>query len=596
MLDSHGNFENFELAAGKPGEYRNTQYEDLPFLDSDVYKWLEAIGWELAQEEDASLRAMAEPVIDLIAKAQREDGYLDTYFQVSKPGREFQNMQWGHELYVGGHLAQAAIAWHRGLGDDRLLRIAERFIARLAAELGPGKRELICGHPELEMALIELYRMNGNRDYVEFARTLIDRRGRGLLGRCQFGPMYWQDHEPVRTARRPAGHAVRQLYLECGAVDVAVETGDKELLEAVIHRWEAMEAEATYITGAVGAHHRDEAFGAPYELPSDRAYAETCAAIASSMLSWRLLLATGEERYADTIERAAYNSILPALAPDGSHFFYSNPLKRHSKAATLLDVNQASTYRIPWPGCACCPPNLMRYLASLPDMAVTADADGLQIHQYFPGRFSAAVGGNPVEIQMATQYPWAGSVEVRILESTDIPWTLSMRVPAWSAIATATVVGDSTEHRATTRADRIEITRKWRPGDIARLELDMEPRMMAPDPRIDAIRGCVALVRGPIVYAVEDADLPADASVESLEITADPEIKAETRSDEALGELVWLTFDGLIRSDPDEGWPYSVSGRSTDRPGVAQRVRALPYFAWSNRDRLGMRIWIPRHS
>jgi DUF1680 family protein len=238
----------------------------------------------------------------------------------------------------------------------------------------------------------------------------------------------------------------------------------------------------------------------------------------------------------------------------------------------------------------------MRYLAALPDMAVTADVDGLQIHQYFPGLFSASVGGQPVKIQTATQYPWSGSIEVAIRESVDAPWTLSMRVPRWSPTATATVAGDSTQYRPTARTDRVEITRKWLPGDVVRLELDMQPRVTAPDPRIDAIRGCVALERGPIVYAVEDADLPADASVESLEIAAQPKLEAEPRSDEALGEMVWLSFDGLLRADAAEGWPYSASGEFAERPIAAQRVRAIPYFAWSNRDRLGMRIWIPRHA
>ena len=290
----------------------------------------------MAQEPDDALLALAEPMIELVAKAQRQDGYLDTFFQVARPGQEFEDLAWGHELYVAGHLIQAAVAWKRGLDDDRLLRIAERFVARIEAELGPGRRELVCGHPEIEMALVELYRTTREDRYLALAGTLVDRRGHGLLGAGHHGARYWQDHEPVRDAREPAGHAVRQMYLDCGVVDVAVETGDRGLLDSAIRRWESMVSSRTYLTGSLGSRHRDEAFGDAFELPPDRAYGETCAAIGSVMLAWRLLLATGEKRYADLIERTAFNAVLPGLAFDGTHFFYSNPLMRRSSGAEIL--------------------------------------------------------------------------------------------------------------------------------------------------------------------------------------------------------------------------------------------------------------------
>ena len=585
---------NFELVAGAVGSYHGENDDSgtmAPFLDSDVYKWLEAAGWELAQGERAEVRGLAEPMIARIERAQREDGYLDTFYQVVKPGEEFTNLQWGHELYVAGHLVQAAIAWKRGLDDDRLLRVAERSIARIEAELGPGKREEVCGHPEIEMALVELYRLTGNRRHLDFARTLVERRGHGVLGRCLHGARYWQDHAPVRVATEPAGHAVRQMYLDAGVVDVAVESSDEALLASAVRRWEAMTHSFAYITGGLGAHHRDEAFGAAFELPPDRAYAETCAAIGSTMLSWRLLLATGQERFADLIERTAYNAILAALAADGTHFFYSDPLMRRSHVAEVVE-GAATTSRTPWPTIACCPPNLMRFLATFPDMAVTAHEGGLRVHQFVTGTFSTRIAGKPVEIEIRTNYPWDGRVDVTVLRSIDGPWSISIRVPSWSKRTIARV--DAEPVAVGPDADRVEFHRNWRAGDVFSLSLDMEPRVVEPDPRIDAIRGCVALERGPIVYAVEDADLPEGASVESLEIARYPDLRATDETDPGLGRIVSLAFDGRVRADDAAGWPYRESGSSTKLEAAPVRVRAIPYFAWGNRDRLGMRIWIPR--
>ena len=596
MLMKHGNLVNFEIAMGAPGEYQGENDDGgttAPFLDSDVYKWLEAVGWELAQAERPDLRALAEPMIELVVRTQRPDGYIDTFYQVPPSGREFTELEWGHELYVAGHLVQAAVAWKRGLDDDRLLGVAERFVARIESEIGPGRREAICGHPEFEMALVELYRTTGERRYLEFARVLVDRRGHGLLNKCGHGPRYWQDHEPVRTAPEPAGHAVRQMYLDCGVVDVAVELGDRDLLESALRRWEAMLASFSYVTGGLGAHHRDEAFGAAFELPPDRAYAETCAAIGSAMLSWRLLLATGEERFADLIERTTYNAILPALALDGSHFFYSNPLMRRSTIAEVLEGN-ATTSRTAWPAIACCPPNLMRFLATLPDVAVTSDAAGLQIHQYVSGTFGSEVADGRLAMAMRTRYPWEGRVEVVITATVDRPWTLSARVPSWCSQATATIGKDSVSNDD--RVDRIEMTRVWRVGDVMRLDFDMPPRLIAPDPRIDAVRACIALERGPLVYAVEDADLPDGASIESLEIGPQPTVEAVLDSGGDLGEMVWLSFAGFIRSEAARRWPYSPVGSVSGASGSPAPIRALPYFAWGNRHGLGMRVWLPTRS
>ena len=597
QLEAAGNLFNFRLAGGGSGEYRGGDDDSgtiAPFLDSDVHKWLEAVGWELAQRPDPAIMALAEPMIDLIAKAQRADGYVDTFYQVACPGKEFTDLEWGHELYVAGHMIQAAVAWHRGLGDDRLLRIAERFVSRIEAELGPGKRELVCGHPEIEMSLVELYRTTGRGRYLELARTLIERRGRGHLGRCRHGARYWQDHEPVRTAPEPTGHAVRQMYLDCGVVDVAVETGDRELLESAIRRWESMVSSRTYVTGGLGAHHRDEAFGDAFELPPDRAYGETCAAIGSVMLSWRLLLATGQSRFADLIERTSFNAVLPGLAFDGSHFFYSNPLMRRSAGAEVLE-GAATTRRASWLPISCCPPNLMRFLASFPDLVTTVSDKGIQLHQFASGSFDAPVKGGLVRATIGTRYPWDGDIEISIEESVAEPWTLSIRVPEWCSSATARLGGAETVVES--GPGTIELSRSWRAGDRVALELAMSPRVTIPDIRIDAVRGTIALERGPLVYAVEDADLPEGASVESLEVEASPSLEVVTRPEPGLGELTWLSLDAQTRDDPTRTkWPYrnnAEQGPPTLSPVRPAKIHALPYFAWGNRAGLGMRVWLP---
>jgi uncharacterized protein len=601
QLDRAGNLVNFELAAGLSGDYRggnDAGGTTAPFLDSDVYKWLEAAGWALAQAPDPSLLALAEPMIEKVGRAQRSDGYLDTFFQVLHPGREFTDMEWGHELYVAGHLVQAAIAWKRGLADDRLLRIAERFVSRIERELGPGRRELVCGHPELEMALVELYRTTGQDRYLALARVLVERRGRGLLGRGLFGDRYWQDHEPVRTATEPMGHAVRQVYLDCGVVDVATETGDQELLESAIRRWDVLRASRMYLTGALGSRHQDEAIGAPFELPPDRAYAETCASIGSAMLAWRLLLATGEARFADVIERTAYNGILSGFGSDGSHFFYSNPLQRRSKGLEILE-GATSTRRAGWFEVSCCPPNLMRFLATLPDQVATVDRGGIAIHQFATGAIEATVRGGDVKLEVTTAYPWTGEVELTVVHSPVDPWTLSLRVPAWCPGATLSLAGSGDLGQA--GPGTLETTRSWAAGDRLSLRLEMEPRVTFADPRIDAVRRDVALERGPLVYAVEDADLPDGTSVESLEVDPAVEVRAVTGSVPGIGEATRLAFEARVRDDPtDVGWPYVSRAAGTpgsrEVRGSAVAIRAVPYFAWAERPGLGMRVWLPARS
>ena len=586
QLKVAGTLANFRLAAGEQGRYQALGEKTIgivfPFLDSDAYKWLEAVGWELGRAPDAGLRRMADEVIGLVAAAQRPDGYLNTYVQVVTGGEPWQDLAWGHELYCFGHLIQAAVAWHRALGDDRLLDIAVRAADLVGTTFGSGGRDEIDGHPEMEMALVELYRATGDRRHLDLAARMVDLRGRGLLPGGRYGAAYWQDEEPVRQAAGVTGHAVRQLYLDCGAVDVATETGDRELLDAVLRRWRDMIETRMYLTGGLGSRHRDEAFGDPFELPPDQAYAETCAAIAGVMLAWRLLLATGEPECADVIERTIYNGVLSGLALDGTAFFYVNPLQRRTHRAP--DVPPDDGHRQPWYACACCPPNLMRLLGSWPGMLATTDAAGIHVQQYAGAEIEAGLASEErVRLAVETDYPWDGRVEVRVVEAPDRPWTLRLRVPAWAS--GGSIDDGATSEELAPDARSVERTRTWRAGDRLTLSLAMPPRLTEPDPRVDATRGCLALERGPLVYCLETADLPPGVELEEVEIEAGVRPRAEDRPDIARG-LVGLRLPAH----------RATGGRDARRSGAAAEpieVGAVPYFAWANRGAGAMRVWIP---
>ena len=568
QLHRSGVLDNLRMAAGAEGTYQ--AYSDsagtgLRFLDSDVYKWLEAAGWELGRAADPGLEAAADEAIRVVAAAQRDDGYVNSYVQVVGGGTPHQNLAWGHEFYCVGHLIQAGVAWHRALGDDRLLSMALRAADRVYVEFGPGGREGVDGHPGIEMALVELTRVTGERRYLDLAARLLDLRGRGLLGTERFGAAYWQDHEPVRQAATVAGHAVRQLYLDCGAVDVAAALGDGTLLAAVRRRWDDLMRTRTYLTGGMGSRHRDEAFGDPFELPPDRAYAETCAAIASVMLAWRLLLATGEVSYADAVERAMFNGVLSGLSLTGTAFHYTNPLQRRT-SRTYEPPGYGE--RAPWYPCACCPPNLMRLLSSWERYQATSDAAGVRVHQYA----TSEIDGGDVALSVRTDYPWHGRVTVHIGRTHERPWTLALRVPAWCR--SASVTGPDGTRLVDPGA--VALTRRWHAGDTVVLDLEMPVRITAPDPRIDAVRGCVAVERGPIVYCVESDDVPLATELEELSWDPGREPVAVPRPDLGAG----IVGVRLPMTAPGH------DGRLT--------AGAIPYYAWGNRRVAGMRVWIPR--
>ncbi|HEY0238453.1 MAG TPA: beta-L-arabinofuranosidase domain-containing protein, partial [Friedmanniella sp.] len=573
------------------GRYSST----LPFLDSDLYKWLEAVGWALADPDlDADAGARLEEFLTtsakLLAAAQEEDGYLDSNFQVNFPGERFAQLTWGHELYCAGHLIQAAVALHRTAADDRVLEVARRVADLVVRSFGTGPDQVdgVDGHPEIESALVELYRETGERSYLDAARYFVDRRGHGLLGADRFGSHYFQDHLPVREAPTVEGHSVRQLYLLAGVADVYVEDGDASLLEAADRLWHEMVATKTYLTGGIGTHHTDEAFGDPYELTNERSYCETCAAIASVMFSWRMLMITGQARYADLVERTLYNGFLAGLSLDGQRYIYANPLQ--VRDGHMSGGNDRDYARKPWFKCACCPPNVMRTLASLEHYVVLGGASGLTVHQFVEGTWTALVGSSEATVSVRTDYPWDGEVRIRV-DASPGTWGLTVRVPHWATSASVSVNGQDVE--PVTADGWLTVTRDWVEGDELVLELPLEARFTRADERVDADRASVALERGPLVYCFESVD---NAGQRLDDVILDPTGAVEVgATDPALpDDVVTLAARGRVRPRPTESWwPYPDASTPRAAASEAVTLTAVPYYVWGNRAEGAMRIWTP---
>ena len=590
-LHQAGNFHNLELAAGRTtGEYVN----DLPFLDSDVYKWLEAVGWvcadaALGQSLNDRLQDQLATTERLLRDAQQPDGYLNSYFQVEFPGERFVQLQWGHELYCAGHLIQAAVAFHRTSGHTGLLEIACRMADRIVAAFGaePGQIDGICGHPEIESALVELYRETRDERYLKQARYFVDRRGHGLLGDGQFGRHYWQDHLPLRDAPSAEGHAVRQLYLLAGAADLYVEIGDDTLLVALKRIWAEMVATKTYLTGGIGAHYKDESFGDPYELPNERSYCETCAAISLIMFSWRMLMITGEAKYADLIERTLYNGFLAGVSLDGQRYIYANPLQ--VREGHVARGDDGDYRRVTWFRCACCPPNVMRTLASLEHYVLLGSPTRAVLHQYVSGRYAVELAEGEVVVEVATDYPWDGTVTVRIASAPYGPWELALRIPDWAERPTLAVNGREV---ASSPADGWWVVgREWQNGDEVVLLLPLQPRYTTADSRLDAARGTVALEYGPLVYCLEAVDNP---SHRLDDITIDTSTTAEVVPGEGiLAGVATIRTMGHVRARDSSWWPYRPATARSAETREPTMLNAVPYYTWGNRAQGAMRIWVP---
>jgi len=450
------------------------------------------------------------------------------------------------------------------------------------------------------MALVELYRITGNSQYLELAKFFIDQRGKNTMkGHRSYGPEYHQDHVDVRKVVEAAGHAVRQLYLASGITDLYMETGEQALIDAMRRLSKNIIETKLYITGGLGSRFDGEAFGDPYELPADQCYCETCAAIASLMWNWRMLLATGDGCYADQMERALYNNILASPALDGRHYFYINPLllreAKYLRFSSDLPSNEiyVPDQRPEWHDCACCPPNVMRLFASLPHYFATSDLKGIQIHHFAPADIRCDLASEQhIEVNMMTEYPWQGNIKLRITESGKSPWILSIRIPEWSHDPVLSINGK------VLREVRLEkgylvLDRTWQVGDVVELDLRLEAVLVGSNPRIDATRGCFAIQRGPIIYCLEDKDQEIKGRLLDVEIDKDGPLSTRWEGDLLEGVMVVEASGQLIDSGSWRGHLYQPAALPVQAIHHPIRLVAIPYYAWANRIIGGMRVWIP---
>lgn len=575
MLETSGALPNLRRVVGES----DAEYVGYMFADSDVYKVLEAVGWEIGRTGTDAFDGFLADTLDLLTRVQEDDGYLSSYVQGTRPGERFADLRWAHELYCAGHLIQAAVALHRGAGRDDYLALARRYADLLVRTFGPEGRAGYCGHPEVETALVELYRSTGHEPYLATARRMVDERGQdlALLGPDRLGAHYFQDHAPVRESLEATGHAVRQLYLNAGVTDVYLEQGDDRLLAAVRAQWDSAHHQKMYVTGAMGSRHFDESFGDAYELPPDRAYAETCAAIADVQWSQRMLLADGGSRYADAVERALLNAVAASVSADGRAFFYSNPL--HLRAGHREEEN-APSRRTPWYSCACCPPNIARLVASLAAYVATATDDALRVQLYAAGEIDLPAHLGTGTVRVATAYPADGRVRVDV--DGELTGHLELRVPAWAPGLRLSVGG------APVPEPRVVDGYLTVPSGTRRVELDLDmPAVaVAAHPRVDAVRGAVALTRGPVVYCVEQADHPDGPSVEDVRLRPGGALVVEPRA----GALPLIRAQGVAAETDDAPLYGTRTTTPADRPVP---LTAVPYAEWGNRAPGPMRVWLP---
>ncbi|HYE07348.1 MAG TPA: beta-L-arabinofuranosidase domain-containing protein [Planctomycetota bacterium] len=579
-----GRIDAFRLA-WKPGQ------PDEPhiFWDSDTAKWVEAAAHVIASDPASPLAGPLAEVAALIASAQQPDGYLNTHFTVVAPQRRWTDTRNAHELYCAGHLIEAAVAHHRATGDRLLLDVARRLAAciRSVFGVGPGQKRGYCGHEEIELALIALYRATGEREHLELARYFIDERGtspnwfaqeddaRGVPAAHRWDVASCQASMPVRALTDAHGHAVRAMYLYCGMADVALETGDAALGAALDRLWDNVTQRRMYVTGGVGSRHQGETFGDDYELPNATAYCETCAAIGLVFWAQRMSALRDDGRYADEAERALYNGALAGIALDGTRFFYVNPL-----------ASDGTHHRQEWFGCACCPPNIARLIASLGGHAYATDRAGAWVHQYVAGTARLDLAGTPCAIDVATTYPWSGRITITVRPENPVEAVVRLRIPGWCRQAGATIAGEAVDVAGSTRAGYLRIARRWRAGDVIELDLAMPVERLHAHPAVVDDRGRVALRRGPVVYCCEAVDLGIDP--DSLTIARGSPLHAR-HDDGLLGGVTVIEGDGTV---VDAAAFTDRLYRADATPTRPRRLLAVPYFAWDNRAPGAMRVWL----
>ena len=592
--------QNFRRAAG----LEEGGFEGMVFQDSDVYKWLEAVAYSLTWHPDEDLEKTADEAIDLIAKAQQPDGYLDTYYILNGLDQRFTNLTDNHEMYCMGHMVEAAVAYYHATGKRKLLDVAAAFVNCAYENLGrePGKKRGYPGHEVAEMALVALYGITKDKRHLELAKYFIDERGQQPLYFAQekkesgaeffwkdsyFKYQYYQAGLPVREQDKAEGHAVRAVYLYSGMAEVASATEDQELFEACERLWNNIVEKQMYVTGAIGATAYGESFTFDYDLPNDTVYAETCAAIGLIFFARRMFEITKDSRYADVMERALYNGVISGMSLDGTKFFYVNPLEVVPEASQK-DFNKmhVKVERQKWFGCACCPPNVARLLASIGGYAYEVSEDSIYMNLFLGGDMEAVLDGKENRFHVETHYPWDGEVTVQVENAQDSEFLLALRIPGWCPNWSLQVNGQ--DQNAAVEKGYACLRRTFQNGDQIRLQLSMPVTLVEANPRVREDIGKVAVMRGPVVYCLEEAD--NGDQLQQLYLQEQPEFQVQYEK-ELLKGVVTLTARGKRVSEKQ--WdartlyqPYT--GKSYEE----QTLKFIPYYAWTNREPGEMLVWV----
>lgn len=589
---------NFHAAAGKCKE----KHAGFVFQDSDAAKWLEGVAYSLMWHPDAELEAIADGAIDDIVAAQQPDGYLDTYYILTGLEKRWTNLMDHHELYCAGHMLEAAVAYYEATGKCKLLDAMLRLMDHIAEIFGSeeGKRPGYPGHPVIEMALMRLYETTKEEKHLKLAEYFVRQRGQAPQyfeqemqqngNRCYWekGPLqmaYYQAHKPLTEQEDAVGHSVRALYLYSGLADVARVTGAQDLTEACLRLWNSVTRKRMYITGAVGSSQYGEAFTFDYDLPNDTVYGETCAAIALVFFAQRMLRLQARGEYADVMERALYNGVISGMQLDGMKFFYVNPLEVVPEACEKDGhKTHVRPERQKWFGCACCPPNLIRLMTSLHRYACSAEGNTLFAHLYLSGSAEAEVNGRTVKLETATRYPWDGDVCMKL--NTEGEMTLALRIPGWCSGFSIAVNGEDAPFEL--RDGYAYLTRCWHEADEVQLHLPMPVKLYRANPLVREDAGQLAVMRGPIVYCLEEADNGRNLHLLRLGNTRGDDF-AVCYEENTLGGVNVLVSPGLRET---ESW--AAEGLYAEEELSAQPVtlRWIPYYAWANRGVGEMRVWV----
>ena len=588
-----GRISNFAKAAG----LTDGNFEGIFFNDSDVHKLVEAASYTLHTHPNPAWEGELDDVIDKIAKSQQTDGYLNSYFTLVEPEKKWQNLGMMHELYCAGHLFEAGVAHYQATGKQKLLDVACKFADLIDNTFGEGKRDGLPGHQGIELALVKLARVTGEKRYMSLAEYFVTKRGHrptvfekelenpdlpGGLGAYKhhytrdekYEGTYSQAHLPIQEQTECVGHAVRAMYLYAGAADIALETGNVEITNALDALWQNVE-KRLYITGGVGPSGHNEGFTQDYELPNFSAYAETCASIGLIFWAHRMFLLKGESRFVDVLETALYNGALSGISLDGTDFFYQNPL-----------ASRGGRHRHPWFGCACCPPNIARLLGSLGQYIYATNDNDLWVNLYVGGNAETTIADNvSLSITQDTDYPWSGDVKLIVTPEKQTKFNLNLRIPSWCSKFDVSVNGQSYNDNKTNNG-YVSIEKQWQSGDIVEFKLDMIVDRISAHPNVRDNLGRSALRRGPLVYCFEDVDNP-EGAFETLSLPDDFDAKTEYNS-EILGGITLLRGNGSIYDVDQWNNDLYLSKPSTKK----LTVTAVPYYTWCNRGPGQMAVWI----